>query len=99
MNRQTIYSAIEEERDYQDQKWGNAFDHLNTPNDWVAYMTKYLGQAVTMPWDPVKFREQILKTITIGVAVLEQEDYAPRHYDGKQTQTRVENGFEVPRLA
>ena len=81
MSRNTIFTAIELERQYQDKKWGSVFDSKNTPNDWVAYMTKYLGQAVTLPWDDVQFRAQILKVVTLGVAALEQEFYAPRHYD------------------
>jgi hypothetical protein len=81
MNRQTIYAAIEAERAYQDEKWGTDFDVANTPNDWVTYITKYLGQAVTMPWDGKRFREQMLKVAALAVAALEQEDYAPRHYD------------------
>jgi hypothetical protein len=81
MVRREVFEEIEKERAYQQDKWGNDFDEKNTPNDWVAYMSKYLGQAVTMPFDVEKFRTQILKVATIATAVLEQADYAPRHYD------------------
>lgn len=81
MNRPDIYQAIEGERDYQDQRWGNAFDRKNTPNDWVSYIAKYLGQAVTLPWDGDRFRTMLIKIATLCVAALEQMDYAPRHYD------------------
>jgi uncharacterized protein YcbX len=89
MSRRTIFAAIETEREYQDDKWGKTFDHRNTPNDWVAYISKYLGQAVTLPWNPVQFREQMLKVAALAVAVLEQDDYAPRHYDASHTVERL----------
>lgn len=81
MNRNSVYEAIEKERSYQEEKWGSTFDAKNTPNDWVTYITKYLGQSVTMPFDSEQFRTQILKVATLCTAALEQTDYAPRHYD------------------
>ena len=81
MTRQEVFNAIETERDYQNRKWGNDFDSKNTPNDWVAYISKYLGQAVTMPFNAETFRTQILKVATLATAVLEQDSFAPRHYD------------------
>ena len=76
-----IFEKIATEREYQNQKWGNSFDSKNTPNDWVAYISKYLGQAMTMPFDETTFRTQLLKVATLAVAALEQDKYAPRHYD------------------
>lgn len=81
MERANIYRAITEEREYQEEKWGDKFDRLNTPNDWVAYLTKYVGNAVTLPWDINAFRKAVLKVAAICVAILEREQYAPRHYD------------------
>lgn len=80
--RSDILDSIGAEREYQNEKWGNSFDSKNTPNDWVAYISKYLGQSVTMPFDDGRFREQILKVASLAVAALEQDSYAPRHYDG-----------------
>jgi hypothetical protein len=81
MDRTEIFASIEKERAYQEQRWGNGFDTLNTPNDWVTYITKYLGQSVTMPFNAEQFRTQLLKVATLAVAALEQPTYAPRHYD------------------
>ena len=81
MIRSEIFDYIDAERDYQDRKWGHNFDAKNTPNDWVAYITKYAGQAVTLPYDAEQFRTQLLKVATLCTAALEQADYAPRHYD------------------
>lgn len=87
---QKIFSEVREERVYQDEHWGTEFDDLNTPNDWAAYMLVYLGQAVAMnretrQFDRERFRTQMLKTVTIGVAALqalERNDGMPRrHYD------------------
>jgi hypothetical protein len=81
LTRQQIFVDINGEREYQNNRWGNDFDSKNTPNDWVAYISKYLGQAVTMPFNEDTFRTQLLKVATLAVAALEQEKYAPRHYD------------------
>lgn len=81
MSREEIFEAIEKERAYQDEKWGRAFDDRNTPNDWVSYVAKYLGQSVTMPFDRSRFHEQLLKAATLCVAALERDEFPPRHYD------------------
>jgi len=81
MDRYEIVAAITAERDHQDEKWGTEFDDKNTPNDWIAYLTMYVGRAVTMPWNRMQFRIAVLKVAAICFAILEREDYAPRHYD------------------
>ena len=81
MKRQDIFNEIDAERSYQDSTWGPKLDQANTPNDWVAYITKYAGRAVTMPFDPNVFRAQLIKVAALATAALEQDDYAPRHYD------------------
>jgi hypothetical protein len=82
MERSEIFKQIEGERVYQDSKWGKDFDDKNTPNDWVAYLSKYLGKSVaSFAGDKANFREGILKVATLCVAILERDKYAPRHYD------------------
>ena len=81
MDRMLIFDAVIKERQYQETKWGAAFDDQNTANDWVAYLAQYLGQVVTLPWNREVFRTQILKVMTLCCAILEREEYAPRHYD------------------
>lgn len=83
MTKETIYELITAERDYQDKKWGKEFDHLNTPNDWIAYIFAYAGKAVTLSWNREAFRTAVLKVAALSVAVLERDTYAPHHYDGK----------------
>lgn len=79
--REEIFEMVERERAYQDIRWGKGFDDQNTPNDWIAYITLYAGKAVTMPWDQETFRTMVLKVMTICCAILERDEYAPRHYD------------------
>lgn len=85
MTRPEIFDAVETERAYQESKWGDTFDQLNTPNDWVTYIAKYLGQAVTLPWNRDIFRTGLLKVMALCCAALERESYAPRHYDRPTT--------------
>ena len=80
MDRTQVYALIDAERAYQ-SKWPTDFDDANTPNDWVAYIAKYLGQSVTLPWNKDTFRKAMVKVAALAVAVLEREEYSPRHYD------------------
>jgi hypothetical protein len=78
-------TEVESEKLYQ-AKWGDDFDSKNTPNDWVSYIVKYLGQSVTLPWDAKQFRTQLIKTATLCLSAVEWCDktngnMAKRHYD------------------
>ena len=88
MQRIKVFQAISAERDYQDRKWGTGFDDKNTANDWVAYITCYLGKAVTMPWNGDHFRKAMIKVASLCVAVLEREKYPPRHYDRRDAKDK-----------
>lgn len=81
ITRQEIFGNINAEREYQDRKWGTEFDSKNTVNDWVTYITNYLGKASTIPFNENTFRVNMYKVAALAVAALEQEKYAPRHYD------------------
>ena len=89
MTQDAILLEIEGERLYQNARWGAEFDRLNTPNDWVAYLTSYVGKAVTLPWNRAEFRKRIIQVAALCFAILEREDYAPRHYDPKPAQLTV----------
>jgi len=81
MNRSEVYKLIDSEREYQKLRWSTEFDNANTPNDWVPYITHYLGKAVTLPWHRETFRRYLVVVAALAVAALEREEYAPRHYD------------------
>ena len=83
-NRNDVYEAIDLEREYQDKKWGKEFDDKNTPNDWVAYIARYLGKAVIFPWSKDAFQTAILKIAALCVAILERDNFPQRHYDIEQ---------------
>lgn len=79
--RREIYKKIDAERKYQDEKWGWDFDTKNTLNDWISYIARYAGRAGSMNISTEEARELLLKAVAIGVAALEQDKFAPRHYD------------------
>ena len=81
MDRNEVYALIDAERAYQSTKWSKEGDDKSTPNDWVAYIAIYLGRAVTLPWNRNTFRTAMVKVAALAVAVLEREEYSPRHYD------------------
>ena len=75
-----VLDEISAERDYQIDKWGNAFDDTHTPADWAAFATMYLGDALKGwknnrgAFDWKKFRKNALKVATIMVAAVEAVD-------------------------
>ncbi len=91
MSRSIILKEIDLERERQEGLWGSEFDDLNTPNDWVAYIVRYVAEGAydgrPMVYTPEDFREHLVKAATITVAAIETLDrkgnLAPRHYDRK----------------
>ncbi len=90
--RKAILNEIADERDNQNERYGEGwgdgptFDDLNTANDWIAYITRHAGKAVTFPWQPKVFRECLIEVAALCVAAIEKLDersgnLAPRHYD------------------
>jgi hypothetical protein len=79
--------AVLQERQRAQEKWGNDFDDKSTINDWVAYITVYLGEAVSYKnEDPEKIPDSLVKIAGLAVAALEtywrnNDSMAPRHYD------------------
>jgi len=75
----------------QEGLWGSDFDAKNTPNDWVAFITHYLGLATytgrgpVSDYTPERFRENMLKVSAIAqaaVAVIDAEGKCgARHYE------------------
>jgi hypothetical protein len=77
-NRNSIYRQIEDERLYQQHRWGdNADDTKNTPNDWVAYISKHSTRWSPGGFPPYsgetidKFRKQMIKVAALAVAAIE----------------------------
>jgi hypothetical protein len=78
-----ILEEIREERNHQDKKWGGpAHDDQHNAYAWVAFITTYLGQAIS---DFVnenhlglvqlrKFRYNMVKVAALAVAAIEVVD-------------------------
>ena len=85
IDRDGIYAAIDYERDYQDERWGDEFDDKNTANDWCTYICRYATNAADFNGTTVRFREQMTKVAALAVAAIEATDRTgelpPRHYD------------------
>jgi len=85
MTLQIVLDEVRAEREYQDRKWGTAFDDKNTVNDWGAYAGIYIANATTMKATPAEQRAGILKAATLLIAAIEACDrnggFPNRHYD------------------
>jgi len=84
--RQRIFEAMNDERNYQDERWGSEFDDKNTINDWAAYVNNYMSNATIIGATHEEQKTAFLKAGTLLLAVLERYydeelTLAPRHYD------------------
>lgn len=76
--RADVLAAIDQERDYQVNKWGTAFDdNQNTPNDFVSYISHYSTKWFNggfAPYDAetvAKFKQSMIKVAAIAAAAVE----------------------------
>lgn len=77
------------ERERQDELWGSVFDSLNTPNDFVAFITRYVAEGAydgrNQQYSPERFRIHLVKAAALCVAAMQCIDengvLAPRHYE------------------
>jgi len=61
---------IVQERNYQQVKWGDDNDAKNTINDWITYMTSYLGRVWTAK-DLAEVQGMLVKVATLAAATYE----------------------------
>lgn len=85
----SVYDEIRAEREYQVNKWGtDADDTVNTPNDWVAYISHHASRWFKGGFLPYTggnvedFRTQMVKTAALAVAAVESLD-RQREANGK----------------
>lgn len=85
MSLPSVLAEVELERRYQNGKWGQGFDNLNTINDWSAYISQWLGKATSHTQSPVGGRDNLIQVAALAVAAVEafdrSESWAERHYD------------------
>lgn len=83
--RMRILTNVSDERDYQDKKWGIAFDDKNTINDWGTYINHYVTNATRMDAGNGEQYKALIKVAALAVAALETLErlgtLPPRHYD------------------
>lgn len=71
MDRQKVYEAIDNERDYQDAKWKDFDDANNNPADWVLYLEAHLNKAkiaLNNYHDMKSFNNEMRKIAALAVA-------------------------------
>jgi hypothetical protein len=73
--RQKVFEEIDAERSVQDSKYGGP-DHDDTLGsyDWIAFVARHLGLAVSRPWDAAVFRSQMVRVAALAVAAIEWVD-------------------------
>lgn len=75
--RPTVYDHVLAERNRQDRKWGGPeHDDKHSDRDWITFITKHLGMAVTWPFDEDQFRTQMVRVAALAVAAVEAVDRA-----------------------
>jgi hypothetical protein len=78
--RADIFKLISKERTRQDAQWGGQnHDNQHCHHDWLAYILKQLGKAVT--WDPRLFKDCMVKTAALSVAAAEWADRVWVHFE------------------
>jgi len=79
VDRNEVYEALDSERAYQNNLWGNGHDlELRRPEEWLVYMKVYLDKAfeqITVDIDDIAIPNTvntIRKITALGVAAMEQ---------------------------
>ena len=77
----SIYDEIKAERDYQKKRWGNDTDDtVNTPNDFMAYISHYgtrwfAGGFAPYPKSVVdNYRKHMIKVAALAIGAIESLD-------------------------
>lgn len=75
MTRLEIFAQIDEEREYQQEKFGH-LDETNTAYNWAAYISHYATRHLI--GDPKlvseeEFKKDMIKVASLAVAALEAE--------------------------
>lgn len=74
MIRSDVYKAIDSERDYQDNKWGEQVDRSHEVESYVLYMEHYLHKVreeLSTKSGVSEGLEQLRKVVALGIACFE----------------------------
>lgn len=85
VSRDHVKLAIDNERDYQDAKWGSLEEHPHSLPEWIMIMKGELREAEDA-WlkchGDAAVKLEILQVVAVGVACLEQHGPAVRSPNG-----------------
>ena len=83
MNRQEVYTIIDEERDYQDTKWGDPDKRPKQVGSWLTLM-RYLLTEAEATWSITDgdqtALDEIRKLAAVSVACMEQHGAVKRKW-------------------
>ncbi|QFY42945.1 hypothetical protein F6R98_10250 [Candidatus Methylospira mobilis] len=81
IDRKAIYSAINDERVYQNRKWGTIEQHPHEVGSWLLIMRQLLSDAerayMSQSGDTGAL-DELRKVVAVGVACMEQHGVVPR---------------------
>jgi hypothetical protein len=81
MDRQAVYSAINDERYFQDRKWGTPDQHPHEVGGWLTIMRSLLADA-EREWSGKRGDEgaldELRKVVAVGIACMEQHGVVER---------------------
>jgi hypothetical protein len=71
-----VLTEVADERIAQDREWGGAtHDDTHSPSEWVGYITKFAGVALSDDYQfGVTFRQALVKVAALAVAAIEAND-------------------------
>lgn len=79
--RQQVFSAVSDERVFQDRKWGTIEDHPHEVGSWLTIMRQLLNDAecayISQRGDFGAI-DELRKVVAVGVACMEQHGVVPR---------------------
>lgn len=76
LNRTEVYEIINDERDYQDQKWGGkSHDEKHSVSDWLIFIRKHLNDAENALYssNACDAMNAIKKATALGIAAMENK--------------------------
>lgn len=80
-NRQDVYNAINDERVFQDRKWGTPEQHPHEVGGWLTIMRSLLTDA-EREWSGKRgdagALDEMRKVVAVGVACMEQHGVVER---------------------
>lgn len=93
-SREYIFTVINEERNYQDRKWGRVDEHTHEVGGWLTLMRKLLSDAESA-WagnqGDHKALDELRKLLAVGIACSEQHGLPVRinNFKGDQNEHNV----------